>query len=119
MNVFQKILDKIKELINKTVGKAVEDATAMATPDLSDADLVALLEKEAEGKGLNWKTSVVDFLTLLEIDSSQVNRASLAIELGVANEFQIGSAEGNEALRVAVWKKIAENGGKVPASLTD
>lgn len=117
--MFQKILDKIKELLNKTVGKAVEDATAVATPDISDADLMELLEKEAEGKGLNWKESVVDFLTLLEIDSSRENRAALSQELGVANEFQAGSAEGNEALRVAVWKKIAENGGKVPASLTD
>lgn len=117
--MFQKILDKIKELIGKTVGDVVSDATAVATPDISDADLMALLEKEAEGKNLNWKESVVDFLTLLEIDSSRENRAALAEELGVANEFQIGTASGNEALRVAVWKKLAENGGNVPASLTD
>jgi len=114
-NLFQKILDKIKEIVNRAVG----NASATVTPDMSSVDLMAILEKEAEGTGLNWKTSVVDFLKLLKIDSSQENRAALAKELNVANEFKTGSAEGNEALRVAVFKKLQENGGNVPASLLD
>ena len=86
---------------------------------LSDADLMVILEKKAEGKGLNWKSSVVDFLKLLEIDSSRQNRDALAAELGVAQELKSGSAAKNEALRVAVFKKLAENGGNVPKSLFD
>lgn len=113
--LFQKILDKIKELVNKAVG----NASATVMPDMSSVDLMAVLEKEAEGKNLNWKTSVVDFLTLLKIDSSKENRAELAKELNVSNEFKIGSAEGNEALRVAVFKKLQENGGNIPPSLLD
>jgi uncharacterized protein DUF3597 len=103
--MFQKILDKIKELLG---GKP-----------MSDADLLAVLEKQAEGKGLNWKVSVVDFLSLLGIDNSRENRAALAKELGVPDELKTGSAEGNEALRVAVFKKLKESGGNIPPSLLD
>jgi hypothetical protein len=103
--MFKDILDKVSNLIG---GKAI-----------SDADLMAELDKKAEGKGLNWKTSVVDFLTLLEIDSSRQNRDALAAELGVSPELQSGSPAKNEALRVAVFKKLAENGGKIPGSLMD
>ena len=103
--MFQKILDKIKELLG---GKA-----------LSDADLTTELEKKAEGMGLNWKSSVVDFLKLLGIDSSRENRNALAAELGVSQELKSGSAAKNEALRVAVFKKLAENGGNIPKSLLD
>ena len=103
--MFENIIDKIKGLLG---GRAI-----------SDVDLMAELEKKAEGRGLNWKTSVVDFLTLLEIDSSRENRDALAAELGVSQELKSGSAAKNEALRVAVFKKLAENGGKIPNSLLD
>ena len=103
--MFKDILDKIRNILG---GKAI-----------SDADLMAELEKKAEGKGLNWKSSVVDFLTLLEIDSSRENRDALAAELGVSQDLKSGSAAKNEALRVAVFKKLAENGGKIPNSLLD
>jgi|GEM_PF-7010141 len=103
--MFQKILDKIKELLG---GKT-----------LSEADLTASLSAKAEGKGLNWKTSVVDFLKLLGIDSSRENRDALAAELGVSQELKSGSAEKNEALRLVVFKKLAANGGNIPASLLD
>lgn len=103
--MFRKIMDKIEDLLG---GK-----------DLSDAELMTELEKKAEGRGLNWKTSVVDFLTLLGVDSSRENRDALAAELGVSPELKSGSAAKNEALRKAVFKKIAENGGKIPNSLLD
>jgi len=103
--MFQKILDKIRELLG---GKA-----------MSDVDLMAELGKKAEGMGLSWKVSVVDFLKLLGIDSSRENRDALATELGVSAELKSGSASKNEALRVAVFKKLAANGGKIPASLLD
>lgn len=103
--MFEKIIDKIKELLG---GKAI-----------SDVDLMAILEKKAEGRGLNWKISVVDFLTLLGINSSRENRDALAAELGVSQELKSGSAAKNEALRKAVFKKLAENGGNIPGSLLD
>ena len=103
--MFQKILNKIKELLG---GKA-----------LSDVNLTAELEKKAEGTGLNWKSSVVDFLKLLGISSSRENRDALAAELGIDPALESGSAAKNEALRVAVFKKLAENGGNIPNSLLD
>ena len=104
-NIFDKITDKIKDLLG---GKA-----------MADVELMAVLEKKAEGRGLNWKTSVVDFLKLLGIDSSRENRDALAAELGVSQELKSGSAAKNEALRKAVFKKLAENGGNIPNSLMD
>lgn len=103
--MFESVMDKIKNLLG---GK-----------NMSDVDLMAVLEKKAEGKGLNWKTSVVDFLTLLGIDSSRANRDALAAELGVDPKLASGSAAKNEALRKAVFKKLAQSGGKIPPSLLD
>lgn len=103
--MFQAILDRIKEWLN---GK-----------ELSEADLTAKLEEMAEGTGLNWKVSIVDFLKLLEMDSSRKSRDALASELGVSDGTENWSAERNEALRVALFKALSENGGNIPSDLLD
>ena len=78
-----------------------------------------LVELAAEkGGGGNWRTSIVDLLKMLDLDSSLAARKELAEELGV-HAGEHGSAEQNIALQKAVWRKLAENGGKVPASLRD
>jgi Domain of unknown function (DUF3597) len=110
MSIFSDILDKILGKIKSLVPGA---------KTLSDVDLTAELDKLAKGKGLEWKTSVVDFLKLIGADSSRENRDALAKELGVDDSLKSGSAEKNEALRKALFKKIAENGGKIPGSLLD
>ena len=69
-----------------------------------------------KGGGGNYRTSIVDLLKLLDLDSSLAARKELAEELGV-NAGAHGSAEQNIALHKAVMRKIAENGGKVPDSL--
>ncbi|MBL8556459.1 MAG: DUF3597 family protein [Phenylobacterium sp.] len=71
-----------------------------------------------KGGGGNWRTSIVDLLKLLDLDSSLEARKELAGELGV-NAGPHGSAEQNIALSKAVWKALEQNGGKVPASLRD
>lgn len=105
--IFERILEVLREMF-----------PGILDPDISGVNLEAELDKLADDRGLNWRVSVVDFLTLLEIDSSLENRKELAVELGV-DPAAVGSAEGNEALRVAVFKKLKENGGDVPASLLD
>ena len=107
------------EIFNKIVGKVKSLVPGVTTATISDVNLSAELEKLAKGKDLNWKTSVVDFLKLIGADSSRENRDALAKELGVDASFKSGSAEKNEALRKALFKKIAENGGNIPASLLD
>jgi len=96
-------------------------APAPAAPaTASPVDVENILEQMAAGKGGggNWRTSIVDLLKLLDLDSSLEARKELASELGV-NAGAPGSAEQNIALSKAVWKKLAENGGQVPASLRD
>jgi hypothetical protein len=91
-----------------------------AAPALPPVDVEAVLSDLAasKGGGGNWRTSIVDLLKLLDLDSSLAARKELAEELNV-HAGEHGSAEQNIALSKAVWKKLAENGGQVPASLRD
>jgi hypothetical protein len=110
MSIFTDILDKILEKIKGLVPGANA---------ISDVDLAAELDKLAKGGPLKWRASVVDFLALIGVNSSRENRDALSKELGVDASFKSGSVEKNEALRKALFKKIAENGGKIPSSLLD
>ena len=67
---------------------------------------------------LDWRHSIVDLMKLLDLDSSLTARKELATELNYSGAKD-GSAEMNIWLHKAVMKKLAENGGKVPASLKD
>jgi hypothetical protein len=94
--------------------QAPVQAAAAAAP----VDVEAVLSKMAEqkGGGGNWRTSIVDLLKLLDLDSSLEARKGLANELDV-HAGADGSAEENIALHKAVMVKLAANGGKVPESL--
>ena len=93
-------------------------AAAAAQPRLQSVDVEQVLSHLASqrGGGGNWRTSIVDLLKLLDLDSSLNARKELANELNV-HAGPDGSAEENIALHKAVMQKIAENGGKVPDSL--
>ncbi len=104
------------------VGSALDAATsamaAAAAAPPAEVDVDAILTAEAAGKDLNWRTSIVDLMKLLDIDSSLANRKELATELGYTGALD-GSAEMNIWLHKAVMRELAANGGKVPADLTD
>lgn len=108
------------------VGTALDAATsamaaaAAAPAPTSDVDVEAILTAEAAkaGQDLNWRTSIVDLMKLLGLDSSLANRKELATELGYTGALD-GSAEMNTWLIKAVMRELAANGGKVPADLTD
>ena len=85
---------------------------------VSEVNVEANLAEMAQGKNLNWRTSIVDLMKLLGIDSSLDNRKELARELGYTGDLD-GSAEMNIWLHKATMKELAKNGGKVPAALTD
>ncbi|WP_374526122.1 DUF3597 domain-containing protein [Sphingopyxis sp.] len=95
-------------------------ATAAAAAPAAEVDVDAILTAEAANAGqpLNWRTSIVDLMKLLGIDSSLDNRKSLAQELGYTGALD-GSADMNIWLHKAVMRELAANGGKVPADLTD
>src|SRR5689334_24912705 len=82
-------------------------------------DVVAQLEKRAAAnpQKLNWRTSIVDLLKLLDIDSSLEQRKALAKELGAPANLMSDSAQMNMWLHKEVLKRIAANGGNVPANL--
>ena len=84
-------------------------------------DVVAKLEglAAANPQKLNWKTSIVDLLKLLDIDSSFSARKELAVELGCPPELMGDSAKMNMWLHKTVLKEIAKNGGNIPKELLD
>lgn len=88
---------------------------------LTQVDVVTLLETKAKAnpQKLNWRTSIVDLLKLLDIDSSLVARQQLATELGCPPELMKESAQMNTWLHKTVLAKIAANGGNVPRELLD
>jgi 3-oxoacyl-ACP reductase-like protein len=131
MSIFSKIKDAIfgKKAVAATPAPAAPApaAAAPAAPaapvaplPISEVDVIANLEEIASEQGakLNWKTSIVDLMKLLGIDSSLSNREELARELGYTGALG-GSAEMNIWLHKAVMRELAKNGGKVPAELTD
>ena len=104
----------------KTAAPAASVATAPAAPKaISEVDVVKQLEQKAQGTGLNWKQSISDLLFLLDIDNSREARIELAKELDAPEEVMSDSARMNTWLHKTVLKKIAENGGNIPASLLD
>ena len=133
MGFFDKILTKLG------FGGAAENPTtiptsgttptsASAPPTASSApkpvavvDVVAQLEKRAAAnpQKLNWRTSIVDLLKLLDIDSSLSARKELATELGCPADLMQDSAKMNMWLHKTVLARIAANGGNVPKDLLD
>jgi hypothetical protein len=96
-------------------------ATAAAPVAVPMVDVVAQLERRASAnpQKLNWRTSIVDLLKLLDIDSSFAARKELATELGCPPELMNDSAKMNMWLHKTVLARIADNGGNVPRELLD
>ena len=84
-------------------------------------DVVTLMEQRAKAnpQKLNWRTSVVDLLKLLEIDSSLTARKALAKELYCPDELMDDSAKMNMWLHRNVLAHVAANGGNIPKELLD
>lgn len=94
---------------------AAPAAPAAAAPVVDvEVVLVDLANKSAEK--LNWRTSIVDLMKLLQLDSSLAARKELAQELHFTGDTN-DSASMNIWLHRQVMIKLAENGGKVPEEL--
>jgi len=87
---------------------------------LSQVDVQAVMDKAASeaGQTLNWRTSIVDTLKALGVDSSLDNRKALAKELHYDGDMN-DSAAMNTWLHKRVMQELAVNGGKLPKDLTD
>lgn len=95
-------------------------AAAPAATPMSEVDVAANLDRMAaeNPQKLDWKHSIVDLMKLLDMDSSLSERKELAKELNYTGDMN-DSATMNMWLHKQVMKKLAENGGKVPADLLD
>jgi hypothetical protein len=81
-------------------------------------DVAPILDKAVAAKGekLEWRTSIVDLMKALDIDSSLSARKELAHELGYTGDTN-DSASMNIWLHKQVMSKLAANGGKLPADV--
>jgi hypothetical protein len=126
------------DIVNKLFHKAKPDAeppATEATPDpaaaqaaapdaapapapLSDVDVGAVMDQlvSESGQTLNWRTSIVDTLKALGVDSSLEHRKQLAQELNYTGDTN-DSASMNVWLHKQVMSALAANGGKLPADL--
>jgi hypothetical protein len=128
MGIFSSILSKLgfgeenKEAV-ANVATASADVPAAATQAapvaISAVDVVTRLEgmAAAHAEKLNWKTSIVDLMKLLGLDSSLAARKELATELACPAEKMADSAQMNMWLHKTVLQKLADNGGNIPAEL--
>jgi uncharacterized protein DUF3597 len=92
--------------------------TAGQSTSSGNVDVEAVLSKMAAAKKekLNWRTSIVDLMKVLDLDSSLAARKELAKELHYSGDTS-DSAAMNMWLHKQVMAKVAENGGKVPEEL--
>jgi hypothetical protein len=83
-------------------------------------DIAAILDKMAAAnkEKLDWKHSIVDLMKLVGMESSLAERRELAAELHYTGDTK-DTATMNMWLHKEVMKKLAANGGKVPADLLD
>ena len=130
MSIFGKILSKIFPSNHPAVTQATAPAApaesspgaAPASPDAAapPVDVEAVLSDMAKKnpEKLNWRTSIVDLMKLVGMDSSLTARKELAQELNYTGNTN-DSASMNIWLHKQVMRKIAENGGKLPADMKD
>ena len=93
---------------------------APPAPVLDIVDVEAILTRMAsqQQQTLNWRSSIVDLLKLLNLDSSLQSRKELAQELDYKGDTS-DSATMNIWLHRQVMNRLAANGGKVPDDLKD
>lgn len=90
----------------------------VGTATATAVDVAATLDKMASSHGekLDWRHSIVDLMKLVGMDSSLAERKELAEDLKYTGDTN-DSATMNIWLHKEVMRKLADNGGKVPADL--
>jgi 3-oxoacyl-ACP reductase-like protein len=104
----------------KSAPQAAAPANVPGAPPsaMASVDVAAVLDalKDKASQDLNWKTSIVDLMKVLSMDSSLAARKELAKELHYNGDTS-DSASMNIWLHQQIMKKLAENGGKLPGDI--
>ena len=123
MSIFGKIMGAIfgsKADAAPAGGGAAAEAGSSggAAAPAATVDVAPILDKAVAAKGekLAWRTSIVDLMKALDIDSSFAARKDLAKELGYTGDSS-DSASMNIWLHKQVMAKLAANGGKLPPDI--
>ena len=121
MSIFGKIMSAIfgtKADAAPAGGGAAAEAGSSAGAPAATVDVAPILDKAVAAKGekLAWRTSIVDLMKALDIDSSFAARKDLAKELGYTGDSN-DSASMNIWLHKQVMTKLAANGGKLPPDI--
>jgi len=100
--------------------KAASAGTAQASQPvaMAEVDVEAVLAKLSaqQKEKLDWRSSIVDLMKLLKLDSSLSARKELAHELGYKGDTS-DTAAMNVWLHKEVMQNLARNGGKVSSAL--
>ena len=125
MSIFGKIMSAIfgtkADAAPAAGGAAAGTASggsSAATATAATVDVAPILDGAVKAKGekLEWRTSIVDLMKALDIDSSFTARKELAKELGYTGDSS-DSASMNIWLHKQVMAKLAANGGKLPPEI--
>lgn len=117
-NIFSKIFPSSHPAQNDAATTTAPDTGVVSGQATPVVDVAAILNDMAakNPQKLDWSSSIVDLMKLLDLDSSLTARKELATEL--AYQGNVGdSAAMNIWLHKQVMTRFAENGGKVPAEL--
>ena len=117
MSIFGKIMGAI---FGSGSAQAQASPTAPAAAPMNSVDVAEIVDKAAASKGekLAWRTSIVDLMKALDLDSSLTARKELAKELHYTGDMN-DSAKMNIWLHKQIIEKLAANGGKVPDDIKD
>ena len=127
MGIFSALKDKLfGTKVPEAAAAPAPSAAPVAVDPAAPAPVIPLLDVEAvltfmasqDKRELNWKTSIVDLMKLLGMESSLAERRELADELGFTGDKH-DTATMNIWLHKEVMKQFAANGGHVPASMLD
>ena len=121
MSIFSKIRDaifgKARAATPQAGARPQGGGVTTAEKPITEVDVERQLDAKPGADKLNWRTSIVDLMKLIGLEASYEERKELATELG-RTDYE-GSAQDNIWLHRQVMNKLAQNGGKVPASLRD
>ncbi len=122
MSIFGKIMSAIfgTKADAAPAGGGTAPAGSSGAAPAATVDVAPILDAAVKAKGekLAWRTSIVDLMKALDIDSSFTARKDLAKELGYTGDSN-DSASMNIWLHKQVMTKLAANGGKLPPELKD
>ena len=119
MGIFGNIIGSIFGHSSPAAAAAATGETAPpAAPDAPQVDVAAILDKAVAAKKekLQWKTSIVDLMKALDLDSGLGARKELAKELKYTGDTN-DSATMNVWLHKQIMTKLAANGGKLPPDI--